>query len=778
MEAVTGNSTSRVLVLDTDPDACRRIERYLITEFAVSLRRPDEDSWLVDSAAPELVIAVVNSAGAGSRTLIERVRQHKALATVPLLLVTAGVEPEGRALLLEQGASDCLQIPFAPSELLNRAGTLIRLRQCEHRIIRLAEQFEQQSDERTAQLWASENRFRLMVDSIDDYAMFMMDPDGMITSWNRGAERLTGFSESEALGRHFSMFYPRDDLDRAHAQFELAMARKHSRYKEEGLRTRKDGSVYHAQIIVWRLDDERGNILGYAKITRDVTARRLAEKAIRESEAKFKTIADAMPQMVWSTLPDGYHDYFNQRWYQFTGVPSGSTDGEDWNDLFHPADRALARARWQESLATGKTYEIEYRVRHHSGEYRWTLGRALPVRNDDGEIVRWMGTCTDIHRQKQAEEALQEANRRKDDFLAMLAHELRNPLAPVYNSALLIRRMTADDTRLAGALDVIERQVHHMSRLIDDLLDVARISRGKIELRHERFELTELLRQTVEDFRSGFEQDGVELVVVMDDVHLWMEGDRTRIAQIVGNLLHNACKFTPNGGAVHLSITVDRQPTGTFAVINVADSGVGIEPRLVEHLFAPFTQANQGLARSEGGLGLGLALVKGFSELHGGSASARSDGYGKGAVFTLRLPLIEADATRDMADRPEVVNPESRSIVIIEDNPDTAETLSALLTMEGHRVKTAADGDSGVDLVLELKPDLVICDIGLPGGKDGYAVARTLRDTPSLKGLCLVALSGYGQDQDRKKARDSGFDRHLLKPVAFTQLQEVIAGIA
>ncbi len=264
----------------------------------------------------------------------------------------------------------------------------------------------------------------------------------------------------------------------------------------------------------------------------------------------------------------------------------------------------------------------------------------------------------------------------------------------------------------------------------------------------------------------------------MDAARLWMEGDRTRIAQIVGNLLHNACKFTPAGGTVRFSVTVDRQPTGNFAVVDVADSGVGIEPRLVEHLFAPFTQASQGLARSEGGLGLGLALVKGFSELHGGSASARSDGYGAGAAFTLRLPVIEADESRDMPDQPGTVNPESRSIVIIEDNRDTAETLRALLMMDGHQVQIAADGDSGVELVLGRKPDLVICDIGLPGGKDGYGVARTLRNAPSLKGLCLIALSGYGQDQDRKKALESGFDQHLLKPVSYEQLQAVIAGIA
>lgn len=624
-----------------------------------------------------------------------------------------------------------------------------------------------------AQLFESENRFRLMVESIDDYAMFMVDTKGVIISWNRGAERLTGYLESEALGRPFSILHPRNELAEEHVSYELTMARNNGHHEEEGVRIRKDGSVYHAQIIVWPVADKSGEIVSFAKITRDITVRKTAERALKDSEAKFRIMTDAMPQVVWSALPDGRQDYINQQWFHFTGAEKNADVGNGWLDLVHPDDKCIVSAAWQHSIVSGDNFEGQFRLHHLSGTYRWTLGRALPVCNDQGKITRWMGTLTDIHEQKRAETALYESARRKDEYLAMLAHELRNPLAPIRNSTELLRRLCKTDDAIINGLEVIDRQVVHMTRLIDDLLDVARISRGKIELRRETFEFGELIRLAANDFKTDYENKNITLRVEVPDNPVWLYADRTRIAQAIGNLLHNAVKFTEVGGEVSISLIEDIRNEKPFGVVKVKDTGIGIDPNLLEQLFEPFVQGDQDLARSKGGLGLGLALIKGFANLHGGTVEANSMGPGTGAEFIFQVPLSAGVAPGRQAVPVTQVN-KTLSIVLIDDNRDMVETLAALLAMDGHKIKCAYDGDEGLDLIKSGKPDLVFCDIGLPGGLDGYAVARGVRAEPALAKTFMVALSGYGQEKDKQLAFECGFDDHLLKPVDFNGLTAMI----
>jgi PAS domain S-box-containing protein len=630
-----------------------------------------------------------------------------------------------------------------------------------------------EAQRREAQLFESENRFRLMVESIDDYAMFMVDPKGFITSWNRGAERLTGYSENEALGQPFSILYPKNEISKDHAIYELAMARQKGRHEEEGLRVRKDGTVYHAQIIVWPVEDKSGEVVGFAKITRDITLRKMAEQALKDSEAKFRIMTDAMPQMVWSALPNGQQDYINQQWFHFTGAEKKSELGVGWLDQVHPDDKALVSDAWHQSIATGNNFEGQFRLHHMSETYRWTLGRALPVRNEQGKIIRWMGTLTDIHEQKRAETTLYESTRRKDEYLAMLAHELRNPLAPIRNSTELLRRFTNADNIIINSLDVIDRQVAHMTRLIDDLLDVARISRGKIELRRETFELGELIRHTANDFNSDYKNKNVSLSVDVPDSPVWSYADRTRIAQAIGNLLHNALKFTEPQGEVSISLSVEMRNGKSLGVVRVKDSGIGIDPNLLDQLFEPFVQADQGLARSNGGLGLGLALIKGFANLHGGKVEAKSAGPGYGSEFIFQIPLSKGLVARPHAVAATKVA-RSLKIVLIDDNRDMVETLAALLAMDGHVIKCAYDGESGLNLIKSEQPDLVFCDIGLPGKLDGYAVASGVRKDATINKTFMVALSGYGQEKDKKLASEAGFDDHLLKPVDFKELTAMI----
>jgi signal transduction histidine kinase/CheY-like chemotaxis protein len=368
-----------------------------------------------------------------------------------------------------------------------------------------------------------------------------------------------------------------------------------------------------------------------------------------------------------------------------------------------------------------------------------------------------------------AEEALRDADRRKDEFLAMLSHELRNPLAPIRNSAYLLQRADPASERAARARAVIERQVNHLSRLVDDLLDVTRIARGKIELRRERVDLNEVVRGAAEDHASLLREHRVALELRTARAPIWIDGDATRLAQIVGNLVHNAAKFTPPGGTTTLEVAAN--PEG--AAIRVRDTGPGIDGALIQRLFQPFVQGDRTLARGQGGLGLGLALVKGLTELHGGSVEARN--VSPGAEFVVRLPLAQAPA---VAPEPEVVRMRElgmrHRVLVVEDNRDVAESLAEMVGAFGHDVEIAGDGPTALAKAHARRPDLVLCDIGLPG-MDGYEVARAFRADPALNSAQLVALSGYAQPEDVREARTAGFDRHIAKPADPDEIERLLA---
>nr|WP_314539036.1 PAS domain S-box protein [uncultured Massilia sp.] len=749
---------------------------------------------------------------------------------------------------------------------------------------------------------------------------------------------------------------------------------------------------------------------------------------LRESEAKFRVITDAMPQMVWSTLPDGYHDYYNQRWYDFTGMREGDTDGERWAAMFHADDRERAWALWRHSLETGERYEVEYRLRHHSGDYRWVLGRALPVRDEGGRIVRWMGTCTDIDQQKRNEEilldarlrqeaalvaadigtwtydlqqnrvyadrnlagifgvdprealggrlacylaaihpgdvaqtraaieqavasgegyecnyrvragdgwrhllargkvtrdadgraawlpgivvdvtrqklaeealresearfrrlaesnvigiiryrldgtiidanqafldmlgytreemargdmtstsltppewrasndevierlrtlgrmenyvkeyyrkdgsrasvqigaatddavtgegiayvvdispirdaqhALREADRRKDEFLAMLAHELRNPLAPIAAAADFLRIGKADDARIRQVTAIIARQASHMTGLIDDLLDVSRVTRGLITLDSRPVQLAAVVGEAVEQVRPLVKAKDHHLELHMPPDEALIHGDGKRLVQIFANLLGNAAKYTPDGGRidVHIRLAEDELE------VCVCDDGIGMSPELVARAFELFSQGERSADRSQGGLGIGLALVKSLVELHGGTVHARSAGPGKGSRFSVVLPRYheEREDAADAAVRAGAVAPaDALDVLIVDDNVDAAEILAMYIEAVGHRCTVYHSPSRALDHAAHRRPDLCVLDIGLPEF-DGYELARRLRAQPGMQHVPLVALSGYGQAQDREMAAEAGFDRHFVKPVKAADILEVMDGV-
>jgi PAS domain S-box-containing protein len=517
-----------------------------------------------------------------------------------------------------------------------------------------------------------------------------------------------------------------------------------------------------------------GLVTGAVLAQIDVTDQVSTGAALRESEAKFRTIANAMPQMVWSTRPDGFHDYYNDQWYRFTGVEPQSTDGINaWNEMFHPEDQQRAWTAWRHSLATGDTYEIQYRLRHFTGEYRWTLGRALPVRDDDGRITRWMGTCTDIHDQKLAEDELKRQSERKDEFLAMLAHELRNPLAPISTAAQLLKLPGGDQARVGQLSDVISRQVSHMTNLVDDLLDVSRVTRGLVELTMEPVDMKLVLNHAIEQVRPLIEarQHDLQLRVASAAAHA--QGDKTRLVQVVANLLNNAAKYTPHGGLISVSLAVKEHTVR----IEVTDTGTGIAPTLLPYIFDLFAQGERSPDRAQGGLGLGLSLVKQLTALHGGEITASSQGLGKGSTFALVLPLAASQQEQAAIDEPKAARGEqghARNVMIVDDNADAAWGLAALLGVDGHVVSVLGDAASALSSPRREHIDAFVLDIGLPE-MDGYELARRLRADGASAGALMIALTGYGQAHDRVLARIAGFDHHLVKPVDIRLLKELLA---
>ncbi len=500
--------------------------------------------------------------------------------------------------------------------------------------------------------------------------------------------------------------------------------------------------------------------------------RRQHAEALRLREERFRAMVTASSDVVYRMSPDWAEMRYlvGRDFIVDTDRPNRS-----WLQTYiHPDDQPQVLARIEEAIRTKSVFELEHRVLRRDGTFGWTISRAVPLKDASGEILEWFGAASDITSRKLGEEALRTANReladldrRKTDFLAVLSHELRNPLAPIQNSIYLLERGSQDSEQAARAREVLKRQTAYLTRLVDDLLDVTRISHGKVNLRKTRLDLRDVVRATTDDLRSLFKESRIELRVEQTVGPIWVDGDATRIAQVLGNLLQNAVKFTPSGGSVNVRLV---EADGR-AILSVRDTGVGMEPEQVERMFQPFAQGMQGKARSQGGLGLGLALVKGFVELHGGSVSARSPGPGQGAEFAVALPLLEK------APEPQRPTPTatatSRLILIIEDNLDGGDTLAQALELSGHRARVARDGRSGLELAREIRPDVIFCDIGLPD-IDGFEVARAIRREAALSGVRLIALTGYAQPDDLAHATEAGFDSHIAKPADLDKVYRLL----
>jgi PAS domain S-box-containing protein len=522
--------------------------------------------------------------------------------------------------------------------------------------------------------------------------------------------------------------------------------------------------------------DAQGAVRSVVAVIVDLTQRRRAEEALRESEARLATLTATVPAMLFSTNADGRIDYVNDTFFEYSGLPREAARAPAWQGIVHPDDLPRVLASWEQSMRSGQDFNVECRLRRADGAYRWFKGYAAQLRDDQGGASKWLGVALDIDEQKKAEAALQDADRRKNEFLAVLAHELRNPLAPIRNSAHILQVLSVGEPRLKTTTDMISRQVSHMAHLIDDLLDVARITQGKITLRREPVELMPLLCNAVESMRPFIDARGHELRIEPPAGPVYLEADATRLTQVMSNLLSNATKYTDAGGRIWLSARLD----GEQITIVVRDTGIGIGPEQMPHLFDPFTQSGSAVEHSQGGMGIGLALVKRLVEMHGGSVEASSAGPGKGAAFTVRLPAIRPERM-PLALPPRHVQQEPPAaarlrVLVVDDNVDAEQSLSLLMRLQGHEVRAAHDGMEALRQARAFVPQIVVLDIGLPG-LSGHDVARRLRRGPETSEAVLIAITGYGQAEDREQAIEAGFQHHMVKPVDPLALIQLIAAI-
>ena len=509
-------------------------------------------------------------------------------------------------------------------------------------------------------------------------------------------------------------------------------------------------------------------LAGAGGIRHELAELKVAQAALAKSEESFRTLAESLPAKLFVSDLEGNTTYANRRLYQVTGATPGSLLGQGWTTFVHPDDLPGVLETMERAMRIGIPYEVDYRFRTAAG-YRWFMVRGNAIEDESGAVVGWCSAAIDIEDARQAQAALQAANDTKDVFLATLAHELRNPLAPIRNAARVLAAPKADAKSLQWCREVIGRQVSIMARLLDDLLDISRITRGKLELRREPVQLWSLLGSAIETSRPLLDARRHELVVKPSDESVRLRVDPVRITQVIANLLNNAAKFTPPGGRIELSV----HPSPAEIAIEVTDNGVGLPRDALQRIFTMFSQLDQHSEGEEGGLGIGLALVKGIVSMHGGRVEALSAGVGHGSTFRVVLPRLPVP-DNDVAAQPKV-QPESRPqrILVVDDNHDIAASLAMFLELEGHTVQVAHSGADALGVARDFAPDIALLDVGMPG-MNGYQLAQLLRQDARAARTTLIAVTGWGSQADKDKAAHAGFDHHLTKPVDPDQLAELL----
>lgn len=627
-----------------------------------------------------------------------------------------------------------------------------------------------------AALEQSEEQIRNILESVTD-GFFALDETWCFTYVNQAAERILDRIPHDLLGKCVWTEYP----GLQGTEFE--------RIFWEAMRDRKDGFVtafypdHHRWYAVHAYPANSGITIYF----RDVTAQIQAETALRESEERYRHLIESVPQLVWTADTEGHNCYVSQQMCEYIGLSADQLMNLDWQTVIHPDDAEWVLRRWLESVQTGMPYEAEYRLRRADGQYRWQLVRATPFRDEHRQIVQWFGVSTDIHEKQELEQqrsqllqqaqaaqaAAERANRVKDEFLAILSHELRSPLTPILAWAQLLQTKQFDAGKTRQALATIERSAKVQTQLIDDLLDVARILRGKLNMTMAPVDLTSVIEAAIDTVRTEAVTKNIQLTVVPAQVQP-VSGDASRLQQVIWNLLSNAIKFTPDHGRIEIRLEcVDQQ-----AQITVSDTGKGIKPDFLPYIFESFQQEDVSVTRQFGGLGLGLSIVKHLVEAHGGTVNANSPGEGQGSSFTVKLPLLKEQPLlpSSVPSAPTPVNLAGIKVLAVDDNEDVRELLSTLLLAYGAEVKVVASGEEVLLLLNEFKPDVLVCDICMPD-MDGYTVLQHIRALPSDQrgNIPAIALTAYAREEDYQRSLHHGFQQHLAKPLEPEQLAIAIA---
>ncbi len=606
------------------------------------------------------------------------------------------------------------------------------------------------------------DHFRLLVESVQDYAIFLLDPNGWVTSWNPGAQHIKGYAAAEIVGKHFSVFYPPDALARGWPQQELEIATALGRFEEEGWRVRKDGSIFWASVVITALRDPSGRLCGFAKITRDLSERKRQEESLRRSEERFRLLIDGVKDYAIIFLTEeGRVASWNAGAERILGYAADEVVGRHCSTFFRSADanEDAAGRELEASMRAGHVESEGWRVRKNGARF-WAHVVTTPLRDKAGRLVGYAQVTRDLTENKRME-ALEEAGRRMQEFIAMLGHELRNPLAPIRNALEVVRSQPADAQTLQHQLDIIDRQSLQLARLVDNLLDVTQVTGGRIDIERAPVDVREVVMAAAEAAKPAFDARRHMLEIHAESGVPWVTGDASRLRQVISNLLDNAAKYTPEGGRIRVSVETGEQEVA----VRVHDNGIGMPTELQRQVFDLFVQGERELDRAEGGIGVGLSVARRIVHLHHGTIEGFSEGKGRGSEFVVRLPVSVKQKRAQPADLPRGVGVDGGAlrILVVDDNHDSAESLSTLLTLWGHDVRIAYDARRGLELAAEHRPELILLDIGLPG-MDGYEAARRLRAMPVVGRSTIAALTGYAQPEDRRRAEEAGFDAHLAKP--------------
>ena len=607
--------------------------------------------------------------------------------------------------------------------------------------------------------------YRRMVESVVDYAILLLDPDGLILSWNRGAQKMKGYEADEVLGRHIALFYPPDLIDGNRPEHGLNVARETGIFEDEGWRLRKDGTRFWANTVITRITGPHGEFTGFSEIIRDLTERRRQEELLRLSEERFRLLVEGVQDYAIFMLdPGGHVVSWNAGAQKNKGYAAAEIIGQHFS-VFYPPEVAPGWPDEELRIARqdGRFEDEGWRIRKDGGRF-WANVVITSLNDDAGQHLGFAKVTRDLTERRRVT-ALEDEGRRITNFLALLGHELRNPLAPISNAVALLERENSDSKALRATREIIGRQLRQMNRLVDDLLDVSRITSGKIQLETQPVHFIEALHEAVEAVQPLIDGKS-HLLEIHNPDDPWVMGDRARIVQILSNLIGNAAKFTPDAGRI--SVRIDALPASTE--MRVIDNGPGIPPHQLHQVFDLFFQGEQDMARSQGGLGLGLSLVQQLVVLHGGEISAFSKGIGgEGSEFVVRLPTAPAPAAAPLAVVKKDAAPfAGKRVLVVDDNRDAAETMAMLLDALGYVPSMAHDGLAGIEAVKAGAPDLVLLDIGLPG-ISGIEVARRIR-TEVKNPPPLIAITGYGQPRDVEASFQAGFYDHLTKPVDVDKL--------